>query len=251
VDDVPEIDWTLSYLRGDGSLVYDTRNLIVTQATGPQLTFVPDQPLGGAICTLTASLASDPAISCSYQFPLIDVWSKPVCAAAQPLEPGGTYEIAWNTYVYGGASLTPQSLAEYPSWLQNVSRWQGLEVEAQSAGTRIINDTQLVVASDEPVGVIVIRGVTGEGVDAVLYDVPLEVKPQQPEPTTGAPGSGDFDGDNRVTMTEVITTLNVVIGRGIFTPAQKASVDMDGDGVVTMTDVIKVLRRSIGLDMPS
>jgi hypothetical protein len=69
------------------------------------------------------------------------------------------------------------------------------------------------------------------------------------EPPTGAPGSGDFDGDNRVTMTEVITTLNVVIGRGIFTPAQKASVDMDGDGVVTMTDVIKVLRRSIGLDV--
>jgi hypothetical protein len=67
----------------------------------------------------------------------------------------------------------------------------------------------------------------------------------------GAPGSGDFDGDGRVTMTEVITTLNVVIGRGIFTPEQKTSVDMDGDGVVTMTDVIKVLRRSIGLDSPS
>jgi hypothetical protein len=68
---------------------------------------------------------------------------------------------------------------------------------------------------------------------------------------TGAPGSGDFDGDGRVTMTEVITTLNVVIGRGIFTPEQKASVDMDGDGAVTMTDVIKVLRRTVGLDRPS
>jgi hypothetical protein len=71
---------------------------------------------------------------------------------------------------------------------------------------------------------------------------------RQQEVITGAPASGDFDGDGRVTMTEVINTLNVVIGRGVFTPAQKASVDMDGDGVVTMTDVIKVLRRSVGLD---
>jgi hypothetical protein len=66
--------------------------------------------------------------------------------------------------------------------------------------------------------------------------------------TTGAPGSGDLNGDGVVTMDEAMIVIRVVVGIGmVFTTEQFAAVDMDFDGCITMNDVMMIIRRVVGL----
>jgi hypothetical protein len=74
---------------------------------------------------------------------------------------------------------------------------------------------------------------------------------QQPSgPVTGAPHSGDFNGDGVVTVSEVIQIARLVLGLenpASLTPAQFAVVDMNGDGVLVVNDVQLALRAALGL----
>jgi hypothetical protein len=64
----------------------------------------------------------------------------------------------------------------------------------------------------------------------------------------GDPGSGDFDGDGSVTMSEVMIALRVVVGIGAdITQEQFAAIDIDFDGVLTMVDVMLMIRKACGL----
>ena len=65
---------------------------------------------------------------------------------------------------------------------------------------------------------------------------------------TGAPHSGDLNGDGIVDMAEALTIAQVVIGGGrSLSPEQFAAVDMDDDGLLTMADVVLIMRRAAGL----
>jgi hypothetical protein len=67
-------------------------------------------------------------------------------------------------------------------------------------------------------------------------------------PTTGAPKSGDLNGDGVVTLDEAMRVTRVVAGVGMTLNAQEfAAVDMDGDGSITMTDVMLIVRKACGL----
>jgi hypothetical protein len=71
--------------------------------------------------------------------------------------------------------------------------------------------------------------------------------PTVTEPQVGAPGSGDLDGDG-VTASDALRVARAVIsGIGDLTPEQVAAADMDGDNVLTMADVVRILRRAAGL----
>jgi len=65
-------------------------------------------------------------------------------------------------------------------------------------------------------------------------------------PPTGAPRSGDFDGDGFVTMSDVLYVAQAALGGGVsMSPAQMAAIDMDGDGVFTMADVMQAYQRAL------
>ncbi|MCL2135915.1 MAG: leucine-rich repeat protein [Coriobacteriia bacterium] len=64
-------------------------------------------------------------------------------------------------------------------------------------------------------------------------------------PDTGAPGSGDLNGDGVVTMDEVVVCLQSTTSPIALSAGQYAAIDMDFDGVLTMSDVIMVLQRTI------
>jgi hypothetical protein len=68
-----------------------------------------------------------------------------------------------------------------------------------------------------------------------------------PSPTVGAPGSGDLDGDGTVTAAEAVLVAHYIVSGGALTPAQILAADMDGDNVLTMVDVILLMRKSVGL----
>ncbi|MDR1183699.1 MAG: leucine-rich repeat protein [Coriobacteriales bacterium] len=68
------------------------------------------------------------------------------------------------------------------------------------------------------------------------------------EPEVGDPGSGDLDGDGKVTASEALQVARAVVsGDGALTKAQVAAADMDGDGALTMSDVVRILRAAAGL----
>ena len=67
--------------------------------------------------------------------------------------------------------------------------------------------------------------------------------------TTGAPRSGDFNGEGFVTLDEAMIVARVVTGSSlVITTEQFAAVDMDADGFLTMTDVLLIMRKACGLD---
>ena len=66
--------------------------------------------------------------------------------------------------------------------------------------------------------------------------------------TTGAPKSGDFNGDGVVTMDEALLVARIVAGVGLtLTTEQFAAVDMDADACITMADVLLIMRKASGL----
>ena len=66
--------------------------------------------------------------------------------------------------------------------------------------------------------------------------------------TTGAPGSGDLNGDGYVTMDEAMAAARAVVGSGPnLYVEQRAALDMDADGYVTMTDVLLIMRKALGI----
>ncbi|MDR3295008.1 MAG: dockerin type I domain-containing protein [Clostridiales Family XIII bacterium] len=64
---------------------------------------------------------------------------------------------------------------------------------------------------------------------------------------TGAPGSGDIDGDGTVTITDALFTARAILGLGNLTAAQILAADVDNDGHITMADVIFTARKAAGL----
>jgi hypothetical protein len=66
--------------------------------------------------------------------------------------------------------------------------------------------------------------------------------------TTGAPGSGDLNGDGYVTLDEALIIVRVVAGVGMHLSVEQfAAVNMDSDSQITMTDVMIMVRRACGL----
>jgi hypothetical protein len=68
---------------------------------------------------------------------------------------------------------------------------------------------------------------------------------------TGEPGSGDFDGDGLVTLTDVTAALQSIVGARQLTQAQYDALDMDGDGLITMTDAMRILQKVAGMNIGS
>jgi hypothetical protein len=69
-----------------------------------------------------------------------------------------------------------------------------------------------------------------------------------PPPTVGAPGSGDIDGDDLVTSSDVVALARaIVISLDQLNAAQIAAADMDDDGMLTMVDVVLLMRKAAGL----
>jgi hypothetical protein len=69
-------------------------------------------------------------------------------------------------------------------------------------------------------------------------------------PTTGAPASGDLDGDGTATAAEALQLARAVIdgtAASTFTVDQFAAMDMDLDGSLTMSDALIVIRYAMGL----
>jgi hypothetical protein len=64
---------------------------------------------------------------------------------------------------------------------------------------------------------------------------------------TGAPATGDINGNSTVEMTEVIMALRCSINVERLSSGQLAAADINGSGYVEMTDVIQMLRLSVGL----
>jgi hypothetical protein len=82
-----------------------------------------------------------------------------------------------------------------------------------------------------------------DGYPALVWQQPLQ-------PLTGAPKTGDFNGDGETTIAEVITTMRFVLGVEDFrslTPAQFAVLDMTGDGTLAVLDMQLAFRIAVGL----
>lgn len=58
---------------------------------------------------------------------------------------------------------------------------------------------------------------------------------------------GDVDGNGDITSTDAISALQISVGLGSFTDAQKVRADVDGNGDVTSTDALAILKLSVGL----
>jgi hypothetical protein len=68
-------------------------------------------------------------------------------------------------------------------------------------------------------------------------------------PTTGLPGSGDYNGDGLVTGVDSTIILRVVAGLLTITPAQRDALDIDRDGILTGVDSTYILRKAAGLSI--
>ncbi|MDR3295248.1 MAG: dockerin type I repeat-containing protein [Clostridiales Family XIII bacterium] len=85
-----------------------------------------------------------------------------------------------------------------------------------------------------------LSGLTGDTVYIYHFnDEPLE--------DTGAPGSGDIDGDGTVTITDALSAARAILNLESLSEAKKLAADMDEDGQITMTDVILIARKAAGL----
>jgi hypothetical protein len=69
------------------------------------------------------------------------------------------------------------------------------------------------------------------------------------EEKVGAPGSGDVNGDDALTVGDAIQVARYIAGAADanFTPAQIDAADVDRDGIITITDAILILRKIAGL----
>ncbi|MCL2150748.1 MAG: dockerin type I repeat-containing protein, partial [Coriobacteriia bacterium] len=59
---------------------------------------------------------------------------------------------------------------------------------------------------------------------------------------TGAPRSGDLNGDGMVTIDEVLIATQAAVDNMELTPAQMAALDIDGDGRITMADIVAMTK---------
>jgi hypothetical protein len=53
-------------------------------------------------------------------------------------------------------------------------------------------------------------------------------------------GNGDANGDDEVTVTDAVDTINYILGGNTY-DFSAAAVDMNGDGIVTVTDIILLM----------
>jgi hypothetical protein len=63
---------------------------------------------------------------------------------------------------------------------------------------------------------------------------------------TGAPASGDLDGDGVVTITEVLLLVQYLTSGVELSPEQTLAMDLDNDGVLTMTDALLAIQLAMG-----
>ncbi len=59
-------------------------------------------------------------------------------------------------------------------------------------------------------------------------------------------GSGDVDGDGKVTAADARTALRAAVGIDDLNDLQKAAADADGDGKITAADARAILHKSVG-----
>lgn len=76
--------------------------------------------------------------------------------------------------------------------------------------------------------------------DAVDHIVDAATGNAKPE------GSGDVNGDGKVTAADARTALRAAVGLEELTEKQKEAADMNGDGEVTASDARKILRKAVG-----
>ena len=59
---------------------------------------------------------------------------------------------------------------------------------------------------------------------------------------------GDINGDESVSITDLINLRRYLAGLSTLNPKGKAAADLDGNGIVTITDLIRLRRRLAGLE---
>ncbi|HEY3282167.1 MAG TPA: dockerin type I domain-containing protein, partial [Armatimonadota bacterium] len=91
-----------------------------------------------------------------------------------------------------------------------------------------------------------LAGTLGEGVWSLDLSGAIDSDPVVvPPPVTSK--KGDVNGDNKVSITDVILGLQAVAGLKQLTAEQLARADMNGDGKLSIGDVLLVLRVVAGL----
>jgi hypothetical protein len=56
-------------------------------------------------------------------------------------------------------------------------------------------------------------------------------------------GLGDINGDDRLTLQDVVLLLRTVLGTRVPAPGDVSTGDMSGDGILTIADVIQLLQK--------
>ena len=57
---------------------------------------------------------------------------------------------------------------------------------------------------------------------------------------------GDVSGDGKITITDVVKTLNHYLNKVMVSGAYLEAAEVSGDGNITITDVVKVLNHYLG-----
>lgn len=57
---------------------------------------------------------------------------------------------------------------------------------------------------------------------------------------------GDVNNDGTVNVLDVVTAINIALGKLIATPEQLAAADMNGDGIVNVLDVVSMINLALG-----